>query len=162
MKIVFVEQERCFGCGHCERMCAFMRTGDFHPADADIRVHVDYAARTIFNLTCLQCETAYCLEVCPAKAITRDPVTGAKRVDTDRCIGCRMCVLACPFGNMHFDNQRHVAHKCNLCNGEPRCVESCMAEALHYADVNELASFKRRHADRKLALFAVGTGGGAS
>ena len=155
MKIVFVEQDRCFGCRHCERVCAYQRSGDFQPRDANIRVAVDSEKMTLSNMTCFQCETAYCMEVCPTEAISRDPATGAKVVDSERCIGCRMCVMACPFGNMHFDTHRHVSHKCDLCGGEPRCVEFCMARALHYADINDLAEIKRRHADRKLKIYAI-------
>jgi Fe-S-cluster-containing hydrogenase component 2 len=82
-------------------------------------------------------------------------------VDEALCVGCRMCVVACPFGCIHFENSRGVAVKCNLCDGEPRCVQNCMSGALHYADMNELAAIKRRQMDVKLvqkAPFARGGG----
>ncbi len=150
MKIVFVERDRCFGCRQCEWICAFRRTGDFKPEDSSIWVDVDPEHMTIFTTTCLQCETASCLEACPTKAIKRDPQTNAVVVVENLCIGCKFCVVACPFGTMHFDNDKRVAAKCDLCHGNPKCVKFCMAKALRYDDINELAEMKRKHADKKL------------
>ncbi len=148
MKIVFVEQDRCFGCKHCEWICAFQNVRDFRPEDSNIWVEVDQENRSIFNTTCFQCETARCLEACPTKSLKRDPRTDAVMVNQDTCIGCRSCVAACPFGNMRFDNNRRVAAKCDLCHGDPKCVKFCMAKALHYDDINELAGMKRKHANK--------------
>jgi len=108
------------------------------------------AKRSIFTMTCLQCETALCLEVCPTKGLVRDPKTNAVVVDEAACVGCKMCVAACPFGNIHFENKRQVAAKCNLCNGDPQCVKNCMSGALHFGDINDLAAIKRQHTDKKL------------
>lgn len=136
MKIVFVELDRCFGCRHCEWICSFQRTGDFKSENSRIWVDVDPEDMSIFTITCFQCETALCLEVCPTKALKRDPQTDAVVVVENLCIGCKLCVVACPFGNIHFDNDRCVATKCDLCNGDPKCVKFCMAKALQYGDIN--------------------------
>jgi Fe-S-cluster-containing hydrogenase component 2 len=101
-------------------------------------------------MTCLQCETALCLEVCPTDGLVRDPQTNAVIVNEAACVGCKMCVAACPFGNIHFENNRRVAAKCNLCYGEPKCVQNCMSDALHYADINDLSAIKRERMDQKL------------
>jgi Fe-S-cluster-containing hydrogenase component 2 len=94
-------------------------------------------------MTCQQCETALCLEVCPTAALSRNPETGAVIVDETACVGCKMCVHACPFGCIHFEGRRRVAAKCDLCSGNPKCVQNCIAHALHYADINDLAAYKR-------------------
>ncbi len=132
MKIVVVDLDRCFGCRHCQWACAFRRTDDFKLKDSSIRVDVDPQNKTIFTSTCFQCETASCLEVCPANALNRDPQTNAVIVVEELCNGCELCIDACSFGNMHFDNEKCVATKCNLCNGDPQCVKFCMAKALRY------------------------------
>ena len=150
MKVIFIEMDRCIGCRNCERVCSFQEAGGFKRENSNIWVRIDLEKRTIFTMTCLQCETALCLEICPTNAIGRDPRTGAVVVDEAACVGCRMCMVACPFGCIHFENRRRVAAKCNLCNGEPRCVQNCMSGALHYADINELAAIKRRHMDVRL------------
>ena len=143
MKVVFVEQDRCLACRNCERVCSFQDAGGFLRENTNIWVRVDLDARTIFTMTCQQCEIAACLEICPASALKRDPHTWAVVVDETACIGCKMCISACPFGCIHFEEERRVAAKCNLCNGQPRCVQNCMAGALHYDDINNLAQIKR-------------------
>jgi len=159
MKVIFVEQDRCIACRNCERVCSFQDSGGFKHENTNIWVHIDMDQRTIFTLTCLQCETAYCLEICPTGAIKRDPNTRAVVVDESVCVGCKMCVNACPFGCIHFEGKKRIAAKCNLCNGAPKCVENCMAGALHYGDINELAAIKRKKIDKTLVsatLFHTG------
>jgi Fe-S-cluster-containing dehydrogenase component len=143
MNVVFVDLVRCLGCGHCEWICSVQRTGDCRPEDSSIWVKIDPERMAIFTTTCFQCETAYCLEVCPTKALRRDPQTNAVVVAEDCCSGCKLCIEACPFGNMHFDSKKGVAAKCDVCHGDPKCVKFCMAKALHYGDINELAEMKR-------------------
>lgn len=150
MKVIFVEHNRCLACRNCERVCSFQETGGFNRENTNIWVQIDMDHRTIFTLTCLQCEVAACQIICPTKAILRDPHTGAVVVDENLCVGCRMCVFACPFGCMHFENLQHVAIKCDLCGGDPKCVKNCMAGALHYADINYLANLKRKKVDQSI------------
>ncbi|MGD8446850.1 MAG: 4Fe-4S binding protein, partial [Desulfobacterales bacterium] len=88
--------------------------------------------------------------------LIRDPKTHAVVVDEAACVGCKMCVAACPFGNIHFESKRQVAAKCNLCNGDPRCVQNCMSGALHYGDINDLAAIKRKQTDKKLIPHSAG------
>jgi Fe-S-cluster-containing hydrogenase component 2 len=147
MKVVFVEPDRCLACRNCERVCSFQEAGGFKRENSNIWVHINMDDRTIFTMTCLQCEKAACMEICPTHAIQRDPQTGAVAVDEILCAGCKMCVSACPFGNMHFENRRKVAVKCNLCHGDPKCVKNCMAGSLHYGDINDLAESKRKKVD---------------
>jgi Fe-S-cluster-containing dehydrogenase component len=99
------------------------------------------------------------MEVCPTQAIRRDPDTGAVVVDESACVGCRMCMVACPFGCIHFENSRGVAAKCNLCGGSPRCVQHCMSGALHFGDINELGGIKRQTIDHRLGQKHKGIGG---
>ncbi len=70
-------------------------------------------------------------------------------VDETACVGCGMCVISCPFGNIHMEPRIRVAAKCDLCGGHPECVQVCMAQALHFGDLNELADIKRRQAGQK-------------
>lgn len=150
MNVIFVEQDRCLACRNCERVCSFQDSGGFRRENANIWVHIDLDERTIFTLTCQQCETAACLEICPTSAIRRDPETRAVVVDEAVCVGCKMCVNACPFGCIHFEGRRRIAAKCNLCDGDPKCVQNCMAGALHYGDINDLAAIKREKTDKTL------------
>ncbi len=82
------------------------------------------------QLTCLQCVEAACISVCPAEALVRNEETGAVDINEARCIGCRRCEAACPFGHMHFDGGRLIPIKCDLCGGAPACAAFCPHSAL--------------------------------
>ena len=95
------------------------------------------------------------MAVCPKKAIYRDDALERVMVDYDLCISCKMCVAACPFGAMGFDDDRHMVFKCDLCSGDPQCVRFCFPQALdfiadyrqHFPAVREAASRVRLKLD---------------
>ena len=155
MNVVYVELDRCIACLSCEQACLFQQADRNMGWSPNIFVRVDMDRRRIYAGTCLQCETALCLEVCPVSAITRDQETSAVIVDKEICLGCGMCVSACPFGYMHLEESRQKATKCDLCGGTPKCVQMCMAGALHFGSINSLAERKRKQTDLRLGLRAV-------
>lgn len=83
-------------------------------------------------LTCFQCDEAACVRVCPVTALNRSEVTGAIEVDEERCIGCGLCSIACPFGHMGHDGDAAIAVKCDLCEGTPACASFCPTQTLEY------------------------------
>lgn len=80
-------------------------------------------------VVCNQCDQAYCMTVCPAKAI-RQADNGIVTIDHDRCIGCGLCARYCPIDMVLMDPETQKAHKCELCQGKPLCVEACPTGAL--------------------------------
>ena len=90
------------------------------------------------------------MSICPVRAIARNAATGALIVDYDRCIGCRMCMVACPFGAVQFDADQKRVIKCDLCDGEPYCVRFCQAGALSYPWPTEASLNRKRIAGRRL------------
>ncbi|MBC2710449.1 MAG: 4Fe-4S dicluster domain-containing protein [Desulfosarcina sp.] len=155
MNVVFVELDRCIACLSCEQACQFQQAERNRGWSPNIFVNVDIDRRRIYAGTCLQCETALCMEVCPVSALTRDPETAAVIVEEEICLGCGLCVAACPFGYMQIDESLGKATKCDLCGGNPRCVQMCMAKALHFGSINSLAELKRKQTDLRLGLRAV-------
>lgn len=155
MKIVYVELDRCIACHNCERACLFQKSEHHAGTTASIFVSVDMVRRRIFAGTCLQCEEAHCMAVCPVNALSRDPLTSAVVVDSRTCIACRMCIFACPYGYMNLDDTSHRATKCDLCGGDPRCVQMCMANALHFDSLQALEERRRNRPDKRLGLRAV-------
>jgi len=155
MKVVFVEIDRCIACLNCMRVCSFRQQQTYHCQTSNIFVNVDMDQRKIYAGICMQCETALCMKVCPTAAIKRDPATQALFVDKSACVGCAMCVTVCPFGNVHLDEVRRIATKCDLCSGNPKCVQVCMAKALHFGSLTELAELKNSKGGLRVAVRAL-------
>jgi anaerobic carbon-monoxide dehydrogenase iron sulfur subunit len=150
MRIVVTDPDSCVACRNCEHACAFEHGGDFHRSDSRIRVTFYPLDRACVPLTCTHCGDAWCMEVCPAGAISRNEETGAVEIDAGRCAGCKMCMLACPFGHITFDTTESVSRKCDLCGGEPRCVGSCTSGALQFVDAEDAYAFRREALDVRL------------
>ncbi|MGO9307489.1 MAG: 4Fe-4S dicluster domain-containing protein [Spirochaetia bacterium] len=150
MRIVTMDPESCVACRNCEYACAFEQTRTFERRDSNIRVNFYAEERVCIPGTCVHCEQPWCAEVCPAAAIGRSPETGAVVIDPDRCAGCKMCMLACPYGAIRFDAQARVARKCDLCGGDPRCVKFCISGALEYVESEDAFGFRRMRFDARL------------
>ncbi len=150
MKFISIDLEKCVGCMNCEYACSFKQTEDFERKDSNIRVNYYPETAISVTMTCMQCEEAFCMEVCPANAISRNEETGAVIIDQDQCAGCKMCMLACPFGNIHFNTSRLVSQKCDLCGGDPNCVKFCISGALEFVESEELFESKRKSLDGQL------------
>jgi len=143
MRVVSIDPERCVGCYNCVYACAFKQAGDFNVEDSHIRVKVFLDDFICIPLTCVHCSDPYCLEICPSGALHRDEITKAVKIDKTRCVGCKMCMLACPFGNIHFEINEQACTKCDLCDGDPNCVKFCISGALDFMTEDEAFESKR-------------------
>ncbi len=149
MKIIAVNPEVCVGCRLCELVCSLKNTNQFNPTRARIQV-IGFEEVFSLPITCFQCERPYCAEVCPAHAIVKDQASGTVKVIADKCSGCRMCTLACPFGNIVFSSEAKVAVKCDLCGGNPECVTFCPTRALEYKEADTAEMRKKIAVSEKL------------
>jgi Fe-S-cluster-containing dehydrogenase component len=155
MKIVYVDIDRCIACLSCERICTIQQAKKNRSYATNIFVKVDLEHRRILTATCVQCDSAACMAACPAQALQRDPLSQAIVVDRESCIGCGTCVSACPYGSVYLDEIRRVAAKCDLCDGDPQCVQACMSQALHFGELKDLLDTKRHQENRHLAVRAL-------
>lgn len=114
-----------------------------YPGDATIMLPSNMFAYSI-SVACNHCENPVCRDVCPAKAITKRSEDGVVLVDGEKCIGCRYCEWACPYGAPQFSEETGIMSKCDFCadlldKGEqPFCTSACVMRALEFGDINEL------------------------
>lgn len=132
---LLVDEKVCSGCRACELACSFSQTGFFAEEKSRIRVIKDEESGIDRPLVCRQCGNARCVQACPNNALERDPDTHAVILNEQLCIGCGACAKACPFSSIHFKNDKPFI--CNLCNGDPKCVERCATGALRFGRAGE-------------------------
>jgi Fe-S-cluster-containing hydrogenase component 2 len=150
-KVIIVNHEKCTGCRQCELVCSVNKTGTSNPSRSRISVIKWEGEGFYLPMLCQQCQEPACMAVCPKDAISKDEELGRVVVDYDLCIGCEMCVAACPFGGMGICSVEEKVIKCDLCDGEPMCVRFCKAEALEYVDANIANLKKKRTAAEKFS-----------
>lgn len=167
-----IDLDTCVGCHACAVSCKEWNTGGYPAPLSDDspygagqsgawlnRVHTFEVTpehgpgRTVhFPKSCLHCEDAPCVTVCPTGASYKREEDGIVLVDESLCIGCKLCSWACPYGAREYDTQTGVMKKCTLCidriyndtlpaeEREPACVSACPARARHFGDLSDAES----------------------
>lgn len=164
-RFIMVNGQECIGCRACEVACVMAHNGEqhvlserhFHP-----RITVLTSATRNSPVTCHHCENAPCAQSCPNGAITQH--SDSVQVNQQKCIGCKACVVACPFGTMDLlvtprenDRVKASAHKCDLCLERPQgpaCVENCPANVLTLATPAVLENLAKSRRERSARLDA--------
>jgi anaerobic carbon-monoxide dehydrogenase iron sulfur subunit len=147
-KFVSVDPAKCTGCGICELACS-QEKGESSPLQSRIRV---VRMKPLFNfaLACRSCEDAKCVTACPEKALSQAEGTGIIMVSDKKCKGCDWCVQACEHGGITIQSDTGLAVACDLCGGEPQCVEFCPEEALELVATDEEAEKRMSETLEKL------------
>jgi len=143
-KMLMIYPDRCTGCHNCELACSFFHDREFRLHTSRIHVHTWEMEGISVPTACGQCEDAPCVMVCPTSAMHNDPAKDRIGWDAAKCIGCRMCTLACPFGAVVYDVSSRRILKCDLCDGAPECVAFCPVDALEYLDETDAARARRK------------------
>lgn len=140
MKRVYVNEKWCLACHLCEYYCAFAGSGGEDMARAlmgvKIRpnIHVEERDKISFAVSCRHCEEPLCVKSCISGALSKKD--GIVSIDHEKCVGCRTCVLVCPYGAVCSDGGELMS-KCELCTkngGEPSCVKGCPNAAIVYEE----------------------------
>ncbi len=136
-KSLLIDPGKCTGCRQCEMACSNEKEGVFNPAKSRIRVFDFHTEAKFVPYTCTQCAQAWCMSACPVEAITVDASTGAKVVNDNTCVGCKVCTIACPFGTINYVTDSGKVAKCDLCGGDPACAKACPTGAIVYVDADQ-------------------------
>jgi carbon-monoxide dehydrogenase iron sulfur subunit len=148
MKRIYADERYCMNCRLCEVHCLVQHSKSRHIIKAfrderetvQPRIRVEELGHTTFALQCRHCDDPQCVEACMTGAMHRDADTGAIICDEEKCVGCWMCVMVCPFAAVTpgKTGDKKIASKCDLCGMEwddnPPCVANCPNEALKYED----------------------------
>jgi len=175
-KGVLVDTTVCIGCGKCEWACKTahnMEAGDIENYSAQLtdcsqrttsesaltvvnQIDVNNADSHKVKLQCMHCDHPACVSACIVGAISKHE-NGAVTWDTDKCIGCRYCMIACPFQIPSFEYLKALDPKivkCDFCIDRtkvgklPACVETCPVGALTYGSRDELIIEAKRRIDK--------------
>lgn len=147
MKQLIIKPEKCIGCRTCELICSFEHYGQINPRMANVTVFEYEKASVAIPIMCLQCENPACEKVCPVKAIRREE-NGAVTIHYEKCIGCKMCMNACPLGNIAYHPALRKVYKCDLCGGDPQCAKFCPGGAITFDEVCTTDVRKKQAGDR--------------
>ena len=154
----YFDASACANCKACQIAC---QDKNDLPADLRWRRVIQYAGgswapsptapgvmtQTVFSysisLSCMHCENPLCVQVCPTTAMQKDE-NGIVSIDGDKCIGCRYCEWACPYGAPQFNEVAGTMSKCDMCQDllaqgkNPACVDACVMRALKVGELEEL------------------------
>ena len=144
-----IDNRKCIGCHACTVAC---KTENHVPVGVN-RTWVKYVekgrfpnTRRHFQVTrCNHCENAPCVAICPVTAMYQRP-DGIVDFDSERCIGCKACMQACPYDAIYIDPKTNTAAKCNYCAHrvevglEPACVTVCPEQAIVAGDLDSVES----------------------
>lgn len=152
-----IDNRKCIGCHACTVAC---KSEHQVPVGVD-RTWVKYVekgefpnSRRYFSvMRCNHCDWAPCVTICPVTALYRR-ADGVVDFNSDRCIGCKSCIQACPYDALYIDPSSNTAAKCNFCTHrleaglQPSCVVVCPEQAIIAGDMDDPTTEISRLLDR--------------
>ena len=167
-----IDLDTCVGCHACATACKQWNTSGTTGPLADLRAYEESPEGTWFNrvrtyevngiadgqsidrtvhfpMSCMHCEDADCVTVCPTGASYKRESDGIVLVDQDKCMGCNLCSWACPYGARELDGVSGTMKKCTLCidriydeelpyeERQPACVLTCPTHSRVFGDFDD-------------------------
>lgn len=147
MKKIYCNIKKCLGCGSCEIACAVehSKSKELNSAISESPLPIKRRKAEFVedgvsvSSGCQHCDNAACVTACMSGAMYKEAKTGLTQHDRDKCVGCWMCIMSCPFGAITREKQEKQVVKCDLCpdRDKPACVEACPTRALSLGALKE-------------------------
>lgn len=152
----YLQQDRCIGCMTCQVACKDKNDLDVgqlfrkvHEFSGGSYVQTEQGLKNnVFaywvSLSCNHCEKPVCVENCPTGAMQKREADGVVFIDQTKCIGCRYCVMSCPYGAPQYNPKIGKTGKCDFCKDllekgkKPVCVSACPMRVLDSGPVDQL------------------------
>jgi Fe-S-cluster-containing dehydrogenase component len=143
-----IDLDRCIGCKGCEVACKQengVELGSSWNKVLTVGPTGKYPDVEMYFLpaVCQECIVPECVKVCPTGASYKRSEDGVVLIDKEKCIGCKFCMMACPYGVRSFNKEMKVVEKCTLCvhlqavGEKPACVKNCPGKARFFGDIND-------------------------
>lgn len=156
----YIDTTRCVNCKTCQVACKekfHLRSGQNYRLVRSYEVG-SYPDARLYSISgaCNHCANPACVRNCPTGAMYKDIQDGTVQHNDDICIGCRACVLACPYGAPVYREEEGIVGKCNACidtrgeDGSTTCEASCGMRAIKFGEFEELCA-EHPDAQRRLA-----------
>jgi phenylglyoxylate dehydrogenase beta subunit len=129
-----INQALCTGCRLCELACSVRTEQEYDVTQSRVQSLCVPEDAYCGVYTCRQCGEPACIPVCPTQAISKSEEDGVVRVDAEKCVGCMLCTMACPYSGIRYSEQAGKALKCDLCDGDPECAKWCPTGAIELSE----------------------------
>lgn len=139
------DPSQCFGCFGCVSACVNVNKTKEHWRRVFKLPPCNGMSDTLYlSMSCNHCEEPACVKACPTNAMTKRKKDGIVLHTCERCIGCKYCQMACPYGAIEWDEANKTVAKCTMCHErldrgeEPACVSTCFGGALALKTVDSV------------------------
>jgi len=160
---LFQDAKKCIGCHSCEVACKSNKGMPVGPKLCQIVTigpkfvgNVPRAAYTF--MPCFHCEKPWCVAACPTGAMQKREKDGIVFVEESECVGCKTCMVACPWGAPQWHAETGKVVKCDYCKDrvdaglKPACAAICTTHCLHFGRPDEVPPVRRERYARAMAV----------